>query len=306
MSKPNHGVREQQALKISLYGVVFFVLLALIFTVYTKSAAILFDGVYSLIGFAMALLTLKVARLVERPDDNQFHFGYSALEPTLNLFKSLIIIVACIYAGVEALKRLLAGGTEAEYGWAVIYGVIATSGCFLVAALMRRIGRDTRSVLVSVEAKYWFIDGLLSASVLLGFSIAWVMSQSSYYAFAPYVDPFLLIIIVIFALPIPAKVLIASFREVIVMAPPIEIVDEIEQRLMSALEDIQHDLIEFRVYKRGRDTYLLVHIVVADEFSVSSIAELDVIRHASIKKMQQWKPEIVMDILFVKDKSLAI
>lgn len=306
MSKPNHGVREQQALKISLYGVVFFVLLALIFTVYTKSAAILFDGVYSLIGFAMALLTLKVARLVERPDDNQFHFGYSALEPTLNLFKSLIIIVACVYAGVEALKRLLAGGTEAEYGWAVVYGVIATSGCFLVAALMQRIGRDTRSVLVSVEAKYWFIDGLLSASVLLGFSVAWVMSQTSYQAFAPYVDPFLLITIVIFALPIPAKVLIASFREVIVMAPPIEIVDEIEQRLMSALEDIQHDLIEFRVYKRGRNTYLLVHIVVADEFSISSIAELDAIRHASIAKMQQWKPEIVMDILFVKDKSLAI
>jgi predicted Co/Zn/Cd cation transporter (cation efflux family) len=39
----------------------------------------------------MALLILKVANLVQMPDYDRFHFGYTAIEPTLNLFKSLVI-----------------------------------------------------------------------------------------------------------------------------------------------------------------------------------------------------------------------
>lgn len=128
MPKNNQARKEQSALKLSIYGVTFFVLLALGFALLTHSDAILFDGISSLIAFSMALLTLKVAKLVERPDDDHFHFGYTAMEPTLNLFKSLIVIVVCVFAAVEAAKRLLTGGNPAEYGLAVVYGVIATFG----------------------------------------------------------------------------------------------------------------------------------------------------------------------------------
>ncbi|WP_390592953.1 cation diffusion facilitator family transporter [Simiduia litorea] len=296
--------KEQKALRISLFGVVFFVALALGFAVYTGSDAILFDGIYSLVSFATALLTLKVAKLAERPDDDNFHFGYTTLEPTLNLFKSLITIVVCVYAAVEALQRFLSGGTEAEYGWAVVYGVLATSGCFIVAMLLRKYGRDCRSDLVNVESKAWFVDALLSASVLLGFIFAWTISKSSYAHYAPYVDPLLLMIIVALALPIPGKIFLNSLREVIVMAPPSDVVDEIGERLIPTLAHVPHDLIEYRVNKRGRNTYLLVHVLVSDEFEIHSIERLDDIRRKSSAQMKEWNPEIVMDILFVKDKTL--
>ena len=238
MPAHNQAKREQQALLISLYGVVFFIVLALGFAVYTKSGAILFDGIYSLIAFATALVTLKVAKLAEKPDDELFHFGYTSLEPTLNLFKSLIVIIACVYAGVEALQRLLTGGTEAEYGWAIVYGVLSTVGCFVVAAILKKMGRDTRSGLLSVEAKTWFVDGLLSCSVLVGFIAAWLISQTSYSEYAPYVDPLLLIILVLLALPIPGRILVDSLKEIVLMAPPAELVDEIQQKLNELLGHI--------------------------------------------------------------------
>lgn len=53
-----------------------FVFVAFGFALIIQSGAILFDGVYSLIAFFMALLTLKVANLVQLPDDDRFHFGY--------------------------------------------------------------------------------------------------------------------------------------------------------------------------------------------------------------------------------------
>lgn len=304
MQKEKRMKKEQKALKTSLMGVVFFVALALGFAVYTGSDAILFDGIYSLVSFATALLTLRVAKLAERPDDEQFHFGYTTLEPTLNLFKSLITIVVCVYAAVEALQRFLTGGTEAAYGWAVVYGVLATSGCFVVAMLLRKYGRDCRSDLVNVESKAWFVDSLLSASVLFGFIIAWSLSKSQYAHLAPYVDPLLLIAIVALALPIPGRIFLDSLREVIVMAPPEEVVDEIGEKLIPTLAHVPHELIEYRVNKRGRNTYLLVHVLVSNEFELHSIETLDEIRRESSKKMKAWNPEIVMDILFVKDKTL--
>lgn len=305
MHKDKRIRKEKKALRISLFGVVFFVALALGFAVYTGSDAILFDGIYSLVSFATALVTLKVASLAERPDDERFHFGYTTLEPTLNLFKSLITMVVCVYAATEAVQRLLSGGTEAAYGWAVVYGFAATAGCMSVAMLLRRYGRDARSELVNVESKAWLVDGLLSASVLLGFLFAWALSQSAYSHWAPYVDPLLLILIIALALPVPGKVFINSLREVIVMAPPEAVVDEIGERLLPTLAAIPSELIEYRVNKRGRNTYLLVHVVVKAESENISIARLDEIRRTSSKIMKAWNPEIVMDILFVRDKSLV-
>ena len=305
MTTHHHAHNEQRALKFSLFGILFFVLLAIGFALLTKSDAILFDGIFSLIAFCTTLVTMKVARLAERPDDDQFHFGYNAMEPTLNLFKSLIVIVTCVFALVEAVNRLMAGGNPAAYGWAMVYGAFATSGCFIVAWLMYRSSRDHRSDLVSVEAKTWFVDGLLSGSVLLGFITAWLLEQSDSAHLAPLVDPILLITIVLLALPVPGKIMLDSFREVIAMAPPEHIVDEIEERLLQALAQVDAGHVELRVSKRGRVTYLLVHVVVGERFVVKDIAELDSIRKHCETSLKIWNPQILMDMLFVRDPQLA-
>jgi predicted Co/Zn/Cd cation transporter (cation efflux family) len=65
----------------------------------------------------MALLILKVANLVQMPDDDRFHFGYTAIESTLNLFKSLIIIATCLYAVFGFINSLITGATLLSMGW---------------------------------------------------------------------------------------------------------------------------------------------------------------------------------------------
>lgn len=305
MPRKSQVRNEQKALRFSLYGVVGFVVLALGFALLTNSDAILFDGIYSLIAFCVTLLTLKVAKLAERPDDERFHFGYTSIEPTLNLFKALFILVACVYAAVEATKRLLAGGNPAEYGLAVFYGAASTLGCFTVAWMMSRASRQSRSDLVAVESKTWLMDGLLSCAVFVGFLGAWWLERSPWPEYAPLVDPILLISIVTLALPVPLGILRDSLKEIVLMAPSEPLVDEIEQRLLDSLSDVDYDHVELRVTKRGRNTYLLVHIVVGDAFAITSIAGLDEIRNRSERALKGWNPEIVIDMLFVQDPQLA-
>ncbi|WP_158770393.1 cation diffusion facilitator family transporter [Paraglaciecola sp. L1A13] len=296
---------EQRLLRLSLYAAGAFVLMALGFALLTRSGSILFDGIYSLISFFMTVLTVKVANLVARPDDERFHFGYTAMEPTLNLFKSLIVIVTCVFAVFGAFNRLLAGGNSAEYGLAIVYGVLATIGCFLVAWIMKRRSQHFKSDLVGVEAKTWFIDGLLSGSILLGFIIAWSFEHSTLSIYAPQVDPILLIILGLAILPIPGKILLESLKEVVNKAPPETVVKEIERRLKKSLLNINYDHVELRVSKRGRDLYLLVHVVVSDSFANETVSQLDEIRRNSEKEMKKWNPAIMIDMLFVRDRLLA-
>lgn len=300
-----HEQKEKSLLRLSFYAAGLFVFVALGFALITHSSAILFDGIYSLIAFFMALLTLKVANLVQLPDDDRFHFGYTAIEPTLNLFKSLIIIASCVYAVVGSVNSLMTGGNSAEYGLAMIYGAFATLGCFAVSAYMQYNSKTLRSDLVGVDAHTWFVDGVLSASILLGFAIAYSFEQSGFSAYAPYVDPILLIVLGIAILPIPFKIMLDSLKEVINKAPPEAVTTVIEKKLKQTLATVPYEHVEVRISKSGRDLYLLVHIIVAESFSIATISELDDIRLKCEAGMREWDPSIIMDILFIKDPDLA-
>ncbi len=302
MSEVKH---ERRTLRLSLYGSAVFVVLALIFAVLTHSDSILFDGIYSLISFSMALLTLKVAKMVQRPDDDVFHFGYSAIEPTLNLFKSIIIVITCVYAVVGAISRLLTGGNPALYELATIYGFISTLGCFVVAWVMFRRSRYYHSDLVKVDAKTWLVDGVLSAAILIGFLAAWWLSNSPWPHLAPIIDPLILIILGLSALPIPMKVMLHSLQEVVHKAPTSGIVEKIKNQLETSLHGIEYESIEVRVSKRGRGLYLLAHIIVSDEFNVSSVEDLDDIRSKSHRMLEELYENIVVDLVFVSNPKYA-
>jgi predicted Co/Zn/Cd cation transporter (cation efflux family) len=104
---------------------------------------------------------------------------------------------------------------------------------------------------------------------------------------------------------VPLGILRDSLKEIVLMAPSEPLVDEIEQRLLDSLGDVDYDHVELRVTKRGRNTYVLVHIVVSDAFTITSVAGLDEIRNRSERALKGWNPEIVIDMLFVKDPQLA-
>ncbi|WP_371195996.1 cation diffusion facilitator family transporter [Glaciecola sp. SC05] len=300
-----HEQKEKSLLRLSLYIAGLFVFVAFGFALITQSGAILFDGVYSLIAFFMALLTLKVANLVQLPDDDRFHFGYTAIEPTLNLFKSIIIIVTCLYAVFSSISSMLQGGNSAEYGLAMIYGVFATIGCFAISAYMKHRGKTLRSDLVGVDARTWFVDGVLSASILLGFAIAYLLEQSDFAVYSPYVDPILLIVLGIAILPIPAKIMLDSLNEVINKAPSEAASAVVEKKLKHSLRAVPYEHVEVRISKRGRDLYLLVHIIVDESYGLTTITELDDIRKETEAAMREWNPSILMDILFICDPKLA-
>lgn len=305
MTAHSNAAREQQVLRHSMYVVILYILVSIAFAILTRSDAILFDGLYSAISLCMAFMTLWVARLASRPDDDRFHFGYGALEPFLNLCKSLVIIAICLFAAAGSVYRIMLGGTEADYGAGIYYGMLATAVCFAMQFYMQRANHSVGSSLVEVEAKTWFMDGLLSAAVLVGFVVANVLDQSSRAEYAPLADPCIVILLVAVALPVPGRILLDSVREVLTMAPASDFLGEIEVRLRSSMAALATEQIEFRVSKRGRQTHVLVHVVVSQEHPVLPIEDMDELRRRCIAELQQWDVNMRPHLIFTLDPELT-
>jgi cation diffusion facilitator family transporter len=243
--------------------------------------------------------------VAERPDDERFHFGYTRFEPLLNVFKSLFILLSCGYALSEAVHTLRGGGNVVDLGLAIIYSAVAAAGGLIIGLYMKKTARRIKSGLLELEAVEWMVDSFLSAGILGGFLIAWALSFTPLAHWIPFVDPVLLILIAVLALPAPLRALWSNFRELIDMAPPPEYTRRLDAEMDKALEGLAVRDYEYRLMKSGRSTFMLVHLMVADDFKVGKIEELDAIRDGIEEKILKFDGNIIMEILFIKDRAWA-
>ena len=138
---------ESGALRRSAWLYLFMALLGLGFAYVAESDAILLDGIYSFISLLMTFVAQRVSRLVQTPYTDRFHFGFAHFEPLLNVVRILLILAIATFAAAAAVIALLDGGRPLNAGSAVIYGVVAASGCLAMAwaALPKNTKLTTRA-----------------------------------------------------------------------------------------------------------------------------------------------------------------
>jgi len=296
---------EQRALRRSVWGNLFFAALGFGFAASSQSEAILLDGFFSLVAFLMSVLTIRVAKLVQGPADDWFHFGYAAFEPMLNTVKGLLLLGVCGFSLASAIKALLNEGRPLNPGWALVYAVVAASGAGLLAVLQNRAAKKTRSPLLEVDVKNWKVDALLSAGVGVAFLAAFVLKDSQWSYFLPYVDPALVTLLVAIMIRDPIKIVIEGVGELLAVAPEKSMQDEVRQQFADLVADYPVDRFNLRMLKAGRAHYLLVHVVVKPDFRLERVTELDDMRRRISDGMKERHPPWEVDVVFVADESLA-
>lgn len=297
--------REQFALKLSVWAAIFFAALGIGFGVLTRSDAIMLDGFFSLIGFVVGGATLKVSRLVGRPADDKFHFGYAWFEPLMNTGKGLLFLGVTAVALVSAVDALLHGGRTIVVGWAVLYALIATTGCVAMAVSMRRFAQNTRSPLVEVDARSWVIDTATSAAVFLALVAAFFMEGTRLQPFMPYVDPLLVMILVVVVLPLPITTVRDGLKELVKVAPDDATQQEVRRRFQEATRSDAFPNTYLRMIRVGRHFYVMAHIVVARDFKVTSVQDLDTIRERVTAAIQAGDEQLIVDVFFTADERWA-
>lgn len=296
---------EQKALRRSVWGNLFFAALGFGFAASSESEAILLDGFFSLVAFVMSLLTIRVAKLVQGPADDWFHFGYSSFEPLLNTIKGFLLLGICGFSLVSAINALLHGGRPLNPGWALIYAIVASVGAGLLAVVQQRAARASGSPLLDVDVKNWKIDAALSTGVAVAFLAAFVLQDSPWAHYLPYVDPALVTILVLLMIWDPIKIVVEGVGELLAVSPDKAVQDRVHEEFARLVAGYPVDQFRLRMLKSGRTYYLLAHVVIEPDTPIGNIEELDAMRRMITSGLKALHPPWEVDVVFVADETLA-
>jgi cation diffusion facilitator family transporter len=292
---------EGFALWLSVGGYAGMAVAGLAFAALTQSGAILLDGAYSLLSFITTLLARQVAKLVEVPDSKNFQFGYAYFEPLMNTIRGLLIMTLVAFGIGSAVVALFNGGRPLKPGLALVYSVIIGVICITLSAVQRRYAKQTDSTLLKVDAKNWFIDGMLTIAVGVAFLIAFVLQSTAWERWVDCVDPIVVIVLGLVMARTGILIVLDNVGELLHVAPEQAIQDEVRQRCDGATEKLKLVNRDVRMIKVGRYFYVLIKLIVGEDFHCSGVADLDRIRDRISAALAGSHPRLVLDVVFTTD-----
>lgn len=292
---------EARALRLSAWAYLCMALLGGGYFYLARSEAILLDGVYSFISLLMTFVAQRVSQLVQTPYTDRFHFGFAHFEPMLNVVRILLILAIAAFAAASAVAALLQGGRPLNADSAVVYGIIAATGCLSMAWKQRRAARQAGSPILAVDARNWLVDGVLSSGVAVTFLFAFLLNRTAYADWVPFVDPLLVVVMVTLMIPVPLKTLGENLRQVLMQAPDEEMQKKIRMRVEQAVQTAAEDQISIRMLPVGRFLYLQVVILVPPGTQVRVIDEIDSVREKILENTTDLHPQLTLDVIFTAD-----
>jgi len=297
---------EKSLLKVSVYGALFFALLAVVWGVLENSKIILFDGIYSLISVGLSIISLITASYMQKQDFDRFPYGKEMIEPIIILGKFLVITILCLFSFFSGVSTLISGGQEVNAGSGIIYSVIATAGCYLVFLYLRKKQKLNGSGLVDAESQQWLMDTFLSMAVLGGFILSFGLGYSKYQNLQPYMDPLMVIIVSGYFLKVPITNMGRQIREVLDMKADDKYLDLCE-KIVDEMEEKYHFQESFlRVSKSGPKLFIEIDFVVAPENWQPTLSDQDKIREEILSRMQPISLKKWLNIAFTNDRKWAL
>jgi predicted Co/Zn/Cd cation transporter (cation efflux family) len=272
--------------------------------VLSGSQAILLDGLYNLAFFVTALFTLRVARLLARPDDATYPFGYLYFEPLINTVKGLLILGVSGYALVNSIVALFSGGQELTLGPALVYAAAATAACAATWLVLRHANRRLGSPLVGADIGNWAVNTLISAGVFAAFVLAFLLKRAGLDTAALYVDPVLVGIVVLISLGVPIRMAGEGLLALLNRAPPAAVTAAIETLVRDRLSDVANRAIYVRTVKPGRTAYVTIHVLLPED-SALDLATADGLRRRVIDGLVAAHAPVIVDVVFTAIEEYA-
>jgi cation diffusion facilitator family transporter len=274
MTPTDDTSRDRRLLLLSVWASAGFAVVSSVWGLLSGSSMIVFDGLYSFASTGLSLLGVAALRASGRGPDDAYPWGREVWEPLVVVVKALALAALCVYAVVGGILDLLAGGREVSAGWAVVYAVLATLGGAAVGLVLRR----GRSGLVRAEAAEWLGDTLLSLGVLIGFVIALVLVGTGRPDLAAYVDPAMVVLVSLFFLAVPARLVASGLREILSMSAPAEVLAELRRCVDDVGERWHVREAVLRASKVGSRVDVEVDYVVDPDGPVRTVADCDAVR----------------------------
>lgn len=304
---------EQGVLRLSIAVTVVLAAVGVVFGLLSGSFAIVFDGVYALIDAAMTIVALLVANLIASSTAvgparsrlvKHFTMGFWHLEPMVLGLNGIMLTSAAVYALINAIGSILAGGRHLDFDQAIVYAAVTLVVMIGMAVYGRRANRTIQSDFLALDVKAWMMSAALTAALLIAFVFGYLVQGTPLEWVSPYVDPVVLALVCVVIIPIPAGTIKQALSDILLVTPP-----DLKQHVDAVAERIvkRHGFLSYRAYvaRVGRGKQIELYFIVPQDWPAKKLQEWDLIRAEIGKAIGDEGPDRWLTIAFTTEPEWA-
>lgn len=292
--------REKRMMSVSLYWNLFFVILELFMAVYTGSQSVLLDSVYDGIEFVMLLPSLFIIPMLYQSSNAKYPFGHMQMESVFVVVKGITMCAVTIGLIANSIHIILTGGHSVDFHIVAYFELFAFVVGILVTFYLAKKNKKVQSPSVMVEMQGWQIDSIVSLGLTIAFFLPQFIKAGWFQTFVPYLDSILTILLSGVMLPGPVKTVITGIRDLLLISPEEETVQEIRDVVEPIILESKCSDCSYEIVRTGRKFWISAYIKLdKDELSVHKFQKLQTRCIAALaEKYSDFYFELLPDIEF--------
>lgn len=154
---------------VSIGGNALLAILKLIIGFVSGSFAVIADGIDSTADIISSIITLIAARVVSKPPNIKFSYGYEKADTVATKVLSMLIFLAGSQLAISAITQLIKNEPSGLPAFIAIYvTVFSIIGKILLSLYLRATGKKQKSRTLVTMGIHMRNDMLISSSVLIG------------------------------------------------------------------------------------------------------------------------------------------
>jgi len=274
---------------LAIAGGIFILILKLLAYLVSDSVALLSDAMESIINIVASIMMLTALIISAQKEDENHKYGHRKAENISALVEGVLIIIAAVFIVIATIGRLFNPVRFNNIDLGLIISLCATSLNGVLAVIMLRESKRSRSMALEGDAKHLFSDVISSIGVVIGLFVANITELFI-------LDP-LIALIVAFLL---VKMGVDVFRRTSKDLMDSNCAEE-EKTIIAILEKTQgyleyHGL---KTRRSGDKVFMEVHLCVDGEVSVKEAHELT----EKIEKALELAIPGILSIIHIEDQT---
>lgn len=286
---------EKRILLLSFLSGVGFVIVELIYAIYSHSQSTLMDALYDASELVFIILLLFLTPLFHRPISEKHPYGFFQVESFFILIKNIMMTSVTVSVLTSVIEKLLSGGNSIDKGQVSLFQLMLGLTSLIILLIMKWMSRKISSPTVKAEILGWKLDVAYSIGMSLAFFIAVQLQNTSLGFLSPYFDQIIAIVVMIFMIPETIKMLVSTFRELFLFSPEQKTVDRIKEISGEILENYSFTPVFYDIARTGRKMWVSIYFQV--EMDSICVEHIQKANKSLNEKISQEFPEASCEII---------
>lgn len=288
--------KEKQILMMSFISGLAFAVIEFIFSIYSHSQSALTDAVYDASELVFIALLLFLTPLFHKPVSEKHPYGYFQIESIFIIIKSVMMLSVTIGVSAEVLDSALSGGNIVNNGQISLFQLFLGIASIMIFIIMKKLNKNLSSPTITAELLGWKLDIIYSLGMSFAFFISLYLKQTPIAFLAPYFDPIVAVLVMVFTLPESIKILWNAVKDIFLFSPDESLINEIKALCSPILDEYHFSPVFYDITKTGRHLWIAIYFQIeAENMAVCDLENaLKSVNNQASKKFQECTCELIL------------